>query len=66
MCSYGSNFELPSRLSTTKKDQKATKMKEFAIMQQAKAAIDMIPITLKKASILEEQSVVALFINHDD
>jgi hypothetical protein len=41
-------------------------MKEFAIMQQAKAAIDMIPITLKKASILEEQSVVALFINHDD
>jgi hypothetical protein len=41
-------------------------MKEFAIMQQAKATIDMIVITLKKASILEEQSVVALSISHDD
>jgi hypothetical protein len=35
-------------------------MKEFAIMQQAKATIDMIAITLKKASIIEKQSVVAL------
>ncbi len=41
-------------------------MKEHAIKQQTKSTLDMTIITLKNASILDEQSALTLFTIHDD
>jgi hypothetical protein len=41
-------------------------MKEHAIKQQTKTTLDMTIITLKNASILDEQSALTLFTLHGD
>ncbi len=41
-------------------------MKECVNKQQAKATIEMVVVTLKIASIMEEQSALALFLIRDN
>lgn len=47
---------------TTKKEQNKLKFIDFIVWIHAQAIIDMATTTLKKAIIMEEQSIMALFI----